>query len=145
MGAIKPTQLIKAADLQRLVQMGKVSFAEAVQQLQVVASPSGAKFFAGRKRKTAESGALRVGELLMFSGVLAESNLADALEISMLDRTSIGSALVKLGVITEGMLEKALDLQARVNQGETSKAMAIGELRWLHRAEKVYRECGDQN
>jgi len=137
MGAIKPTQLIKAADLQRLVQTGKVSFREAVLQLQAESSAFGAKYFSGRKRKTAERGTLRVGELLTLSGVLAQSNLLDALEISMSNRTSVGKALVELKMISEGMLIKALDLQAQVNQGETERDVAIAELRWLNRANKI--------
>jgi hypothetical protein len=137
MGAIKPTQLIKATDLQRLVQTGRVSYREAAQELQTESSAFGARYYAGRKRKAAQKGTMRVGELLMLSGALAESDLLDAIEFSLANRSTLGTALAQLSLITHGILERALCLQAQVNQGDIRKDIAIAELRWLHTANKA--------
>jgi hypothetical protein len=143
MGAIKTTQLAMATDLQRMVQTGRVSFYEAVQELQTASSRFGARYFVGRQKKAEQKGTIRVGELLTLSGVVAESHLLEALETSFANGTSVGEALVKLGLVSESMLEKTLNFQEQVNRGDVTKEVAISELRWMRRANSLLTETAN--
>jgi tetratricopeptide (TPR) repeat protein len=62
----------------------------------------------------------KLGELLVISGVLNESQLSDALELSLMSRKAIGEVLVERQLLSAHGLESALIIQGRIARGEMS-------------------------
>ncbi len=61
---------------------------------------------------------IRLGELLMLANLVSEIDLLSAVERGMLDDQPIGQVMVRVGLITEQMLEQALLLQDHVTKAQ---------------------------
>ncbi len=68
---------------------------------------------------------LRLGQLLVRTGLVSELDLLSAVERSLLEEKQIGQILLGLGLISEEILQTALQLQSRLNAGELPAAEAI--------------------
>lgn len=76
-------------------------------------------------RPAGQSRTNRLGELLVESRVITQSQLAHALEEANRNNLPLGKVLVTLGFINETQKAAALELQARVRDGMTSREQAI--------------------
>lgn len=61
---------------------------------------------------------IRLGELLMLANLVSEIDLLSAVERGMLDEQPIGQVLLRVGLITEPMLDQALMLQDLVTKAQ---------------------------
>lgn len=76
-------------------------------------------------RPAAQTRTNRLGELLVESHVISQSQLAQALQSANKNNLPLGKVLVSLGFISEAQKNAALELQARVRDGMTSREQAI--------------------
>jgi len=133
MGAVKHNVLIKLFELQRLLHAGTISVNEVVRDIQSEANTNCSSWFGASKRKRAINNC-RLGDLLTLGGVLAQSDLLNALESAFEQQMSTGDALIQLGLIDAPVLEQTLNLQNRVLKGDITREMAIESLRSAHKA-----------
>ncbi len=76
---------------------------------------------------------LRLGELLEMAGVLAQSELMNAVEIGLVNQSPIGQILVELGYMSEQLLHCALSLQTLVGERTLQPLQAAEVLKEVHR------------
>ncbi len=67
----------------------------------------------------------KLGELLLGAGVIGPTELENALKVAELSGQPLGSILIKSKVIDESVLLFALDQQAAIREGHTSREDAI--------------------
>ena len=72
---------------------------------------------------------IRLGELLMLANLVSEIDLLSAVERGMLDEQPIGQVMVRVGLITEQMLDQALTPAARPG----TRARSGSAARWAAR------------
>ncbi len=60
---------------------------------------------------------IRLGELLILAGILTESDMMNAVELSLTREEPLGAVLIKLGLITTDQLRLALSLQESISVG----------------------------
>jgi hypothetical protein len=137
MGAIRHNQLLKVAELQCLILAKKISVSEAIRDLESELNAQPASHFTGaKKRHPADK--YRLGELLNQAGVISQSDVLMALEISLERNYAFGGTLVQLGLIDDETLEVALDVQRRIAKSEISVDKAIALLK-EHYSTSYYR------
>ncbi len=91
------------------------------------ADKSQVKSFFSRKNKP-----LRIGELLVRSGLVTEADIVNAVEESLATRKKIGQVLVSNSFITNDALEMALTLLEGIKSGEGDASEAAKNLREAH-------------
>ncbi len=62
-----------------------------------------------------KANSLRLGELLLLSGMVQDSQLVEAVDEGMTDEQPLGKVLTRVGLITESQLGQALAIQEMVN------------------------------
>ncbi len=60
---------------------------------------------------------IRLGELLILAGILTESDMMNAVELSLTREEPLGAVLIQLGLITTDQLRLSLRLQESISQG----------------------------
>ncbi|CAN5642270.1 hypothetical protein BH10CYA1_BH10CYA1_13950 [soil metagenome] len=60
---------------------------------------------------------IRLGELLILAGILTESDMMNAVELSLTREEPLGAVLIQLGLITTDQLRLALRLQESISEG----------------------------
>lgn len=58
---------------------------------------------------------VRLGELMVLAGVITETDVMHALEIGLLNHKPIGEVLVSKGLVTQQIIDAALELQRRID------------------------------
>ncbi|CAN5342883.1 hypothetical protein BH10CYA1_BH10CYA1_16440 [soil metagenome] len=64
---------------------------------------------------------VRLGELFVLAGIVDEPNLMGAVEVGLLNEQPLGQVLLQSAVISQEILDAALDLQAMVGAGAIKK------------------------
>lgn len=134
MGKITHPILTKALELQTAVRESRISYEEAVRRLNPieVAPPpmmqSGTHPRLDEQQQVSKKKTIRLGELLMLSGILTEADIMNALELSFSRHQSMGDILVELGLITQSLLNLALELQEAVCDGNLNVHAATDTL-----------------
>lgn len=134
-GLVSQTMVDAALSAQQLIRDGRIERSEAIKALSS----------AYRQKRTLEESLseqgclrplpqprLRLGELLVLSGLVKEKDLYRCLEIGNMTKQPIGQVLVKLLVISETELEAALRLQKMVNRGDFTPTLAAIALQTIH-------------
>jgi|AGTN01.2.fsa_nt_gi hypothetical protein len=127
-GYIDPQALAMAVNIQSALKDGVISPFTARKALALAyRSKQGLKhaFTQLGIRPTEQSRTNRLGELLLESHVISQSQLADALAEARKNNLPLGKVLVMLGFISEAQKAAALELQARIRDGMTSREQAI--------------------
>lgn len=75
---------------------------------------------------------VRIGELLVRSGLVSETDVMNGVEESLLSRRKIGEALVEKAYISSEALKMALTLLEAVKSGDLEVSDAAKELREAH-------------
>jgi hypothetical protein len=94
------------------------------------------KSFFNRKNRP-----MRVGELLVRSGLLTETDVMNAVEEGLATRRKIGQVLVGNGFISIDALEMALNLLDGIQCGDVDASEAAKDLREAH----SYPESDDED
>lgn len=84
---------------------------------------------------------LRIGELLVESGIISTSDLLTALEMSVQGDQRVGETLVDLEWISEDRLNAGLELQKLVSCKILSKEAAIRALSHMHKTNESLDKC----
>jgi signal transduction histidine kinase len=71
---------------------------------------------------------LRLGQLLVLAGMLKEVDLLSAVEKGMAEETPLGQVLVNQGLIPPEVLDRALAIQALINDRSLSKLRGVAQL-----------------
>jgi hypothetical protein len=75
---------------------------------------------------------MRLGELFVMAGVLAEADVMNALELGLVNDQPMGQILVHQGFITTELLEAALKMQELVDQEALTANLAAETLNKIH-------------
>jgi hypothetical protein len=122
-GAISEHILTESLEIQVRIRDGMLDRMEAVtalraqigdfdsEELQRQTMPFKAALLEVPRRK-----GVRLGELLVMAGLLAETDVMSALEIGLLQDQRIGQVFIAQGFVTEELLDIALELQQKVDQ-----------------------------
>ena len=71
---------------------------------------------------------IRLGELLILAGILTESDMMNAVELSLTREEPLGAVLIQLGLITTDQLRLALRLQESISEGSIDVQSATDTL-----------------
>lgn len=127
-----PESLAEAAlSAQRMVKEGTIAHEQAVLALATAAlknrSIDSILEEQGQLQAKAQR-VVRLGELLVSAGMLSELDLLSAVEQGMLDGKPLGQVLISSGLLSAKVLEKALELQRRINDETVELRHAAAEL-----------------
>lgn len=119
-GVISDSFLSTALNVQMMVRQKRLDRPEAIEvlvearkrQLQLTALPKAKNFY-----EQAVQNVPKLGELLVLSGVISESKLLEALELSLIGRKSIGELLLEKRYLSKTQLDNILLLQASLADG----------------------------
>lgn len=134
MGAVPHGLLAKALEIQEMIRDGRMSYARAVQSLNPLHTskpPLEQNLVHHGMEKPAKKKTMRLGELLMLSGILTESDIMNSLELSFGRQQSFGDILIELGLITKELLDLALELQTSVCDGNLTVRAATDALHYV--------------
>jgi len=132
MGLLSQSQLAKALELQRLVRDQAITHNQAVLDLHSGRTPElevslmQQGYLQGAGKKT-----IRLGELLMLSGILNESDVMNALEHGLTSNKPLGDVLLDLGLVTRQILDLALEMQTAVCSGTLNIHAATDALHYI--------------
>lgn len=93
----------------------------------------------GLKLKT--KAAIRLGELLMRAGIVSQSDVMQALELSLAHGHPIGEMLVARGFVTRALLDAALSLQRMITASHLTIGDATACLVKVFNTDKAVSEC----
>lgn len=107
------------ANAQRLIRDGKIERTDAVVAIKQAARR---QYELRKNSKTADYGrvplrTMRIGELLILSGIITETHLEYAIEFGLRCNVAIGQVLLDFEILSKETLENALTLQALVASG----------------------------
>ncbi|HEY9787244.1 MAG TPA: hypothetical protein V6D17_17775, partial [Candidatus Obscuribacterales bacterium] len=94
---------------------------------------------AAQKAQEPRRRGIRLGELLVLSGVLSETDVMNALEWGLVNEQPIGQVLVSRGLITHELLDASLQLQKRIDESTLDALKAAECLGRIHE-EKISLE-----
>ena len=122
-GTITETLLKAAVNAQILIRDKKLSRGQAVEELREVVrthipletSLQSKGFYDLPKRS-----APRLGELLIFAGLISDSELVSALETGLISKLPVGEVLLQSKLVTKNVLEAALFAQKSLSEGKIS-------------------------
>jgi len=84
---------------------------------------------------------IRLGELLVLSGVLTESDVMNALEWGLINQQSIGQVLINRSLVSAELLEAALKLQKSVDESQLDALNAAECLGQIHESKISLEEA----
>ncbi|HIA55826.1 MAG TPA: tetratricopeptide repeat protein [Candidatus Melainabacteria bacterium] len=84
---------------------------------------------------------IRLGEMLVLSGVLTETDVMNALEWGLVNQQSIGNVLINRSLITSELLEAALKLQKLVDESQLDALNAAECLGQIHESKISLEEA----
>lgn len=124
-------------DLQVRVRDEMMSRAEAITALRKQAgleplSAGEATEAAKPKQDAPRKKGVRLGELMVMAGVLTETDVMNALEWGLVNRQTIGQVLISQMLVSQSILDAALELQKLVDKGELSPTRASECLTRVH-------------
>jgi CBS domain-containing protein len=131
MGIINQGFLAKALELQRMARDKKISHNQAVLELHSAKRPVVSPAAEAAAPVKPERKAIRLGELLMLSGILTESDIMNALDRGLTSEKPLGDVLLELGKVTPELLSLALELQTSVCQGVLNIHAATDALQYV--------------
>jgi hypothetical protein len=132
MGMLSHPILAKALEMQRMIREGTLSHNQAVLNLHSSGALEIEESLAqqGLEKGTGRK-AIRLGELLMLSGLLTEGDIMNALEHGLTHNKPLGDVLMELGLVNKSILELALELQTSVCDGSLNIHAATDTLHYV--------------
>jgi hypothetical protein len=79
---------------------------------------------------------VRLGELLVDADIVSSADLTEAIQVSRRLGVPIGRVLLSSGILSQALLEAALEAQPLVNDGTLEKARITEALKEFHRSGK---------
>jgi hypothetical protein len=129
-GMLSDALVATAINAQMMIREGKISRHDAVEALKAaLARKKVAETTQDRAPRLPAHYWVRLGKLFVLAGILNEVDIARAVEVSLLEQETIGPVMVKLGLITNQLLDVALQLQSMVARGTLTPIQAAKGLR----------------
>ncbi|MBA3859723.1 MAG: hypothetical protein C0507_22680 [Cyanobacteria bacterium PR.3.49] len=133
-------------DIQVRLRDEMLSREEAVSAVRLAAGlPSSASSDNGSVEKPAQDAprrrGIRLGELLVLSGVLTENDVMNALEWGLVNQQSIGQVLISRSLLSAELLEAALKLQKSVDESQLDALNAAECLGQIHESKISLEEA----
>lgn len=116
--------LQKALDIQVRLRDEIISREEAIAQLRGAAGLDGEAQADAPAAPEKKKPIVRLGELLVMSGILTEADVMDALEWGLANQQPIGNVLVNQEMISKELLDAALFIQDAVREGKVNELQA---------------------
>jgi hypothetical protein len=141
--ALSRPLLLSTLDIQTKIRNGQCSREQAIHQLcslrdRIKMVEHNLSNRASTQRRGAE---LRIGELLVESGIISTSDLLTALEMSVQGDQRVGEILLDFEWITEAKLNAGLELQKLVACKIMTKEAAIRALSHMHTTGNAFDKC----
>lgn len=133
-GAITHPVLTAALEFQGMVREKRLSLQQAVALLSGEAAKHSSlplNLEAHGMKPAPAKKQVRFGEFLVLSGLATEAEILNAMETSYSKQLSLGEAIVKLGLVSERVFDKAVQLHNKVCSGETTLPQATAEIHKL--------------
>jgi hypothetical protein len=148
-GVVNHSVMARALELQVLLREGKMSHSQAIdllkaESLRILPMDQTAEQ-RGLSRQDQHK-KVRLGELLMLSGILTEADMLNVLEVGLTRPKPLGDILIEMGLITQEILDTALKLQGMISRGLIDIRPAVGTLQQLlgsTAAEATMLEAGE--
>jgi hypothetical protein len=116
--------LQKALDIQVRLRDEIITREEAIAQLRTAAGLDGDAQGEAAPPPEKKKPVVRLGELLVMSGILTEADVMDALEWGLANQQPIGNVLVNQEMISKELLDAALFIQDAVREGKVNELQA---------------------
>lgn len=131
-GAVTEPVLKVGLEVQIGVRDGSISREEAIQKLRTVSS------VASITRQSIEMTAptldkiLRIGEFFEKAGIISDTDMLNALEVALNQQRRVGEVLVQFNLVSDKMVEAALELQHLTRGRQIRPDQAISALQNMH-------------
>jgi hypothetical protein len=131
-GAVTAPVLKVGLEVQIGVRDGSISREEAIQRLRTVSS------VASITRQSIEMTAptldkiLRIGEFFEKAGIISDTDMLNALEVALNQQRRVGEVLVQFNLVSDKMVEAALELQHLTRGRQIRPDQAISALQNMH-------------
>ncbi|MGH9553612.1 MAG: tetratricopeptide repeat protein, partial [Terriglobales bacterium] len=139
-GVISEAILMSALNAQNMLRERKIGKQQAIESL--VAAKSRQKSEAVRQAErdfyALPKRGIRIGELLSLAGILSETQLANAVEIGLLNNKVLGTVLRDLNLVSEPVLQGALQLQEMISDQKINVPDAASVLALMHHSEMTF-------
>ncbi|MBX9691174.1 MAG: hypothetical protein K2Z81_02250, partial [Cyanobacteria bacterium] len=127
--ALTSESLEKALDIQVRLRDEMITREEAIAELRATIGAAAAEGGESGQTETAayeppKQKPVRLGELLVMSGILSESDVMDALEWGLANQMPIGNVLVSKELISQELLDAALFFQDKTRDGQINELQA---------------------
>lgn len=132
-------------DIQVRLRDEMLSREEAVNAVRLAAGVASSNSEGATVEKTAQDAprrrGIRLGELLVLSGVLTENDVMNALEWGLVNQQSIGQVLINRALVSAELLEAALKLQKSVDESQLDALNAAECLGQIHESKISLEEA----
>lgn len=139
-GVIEHNVVARALEIQVMLREGKMSHGQGVELLKAESLRVLPVAQAAEQRglsKQDQNKKVRLGELLMLSGILTEGDLLNVLEVGLTRPKPLGDILIEMGFITQEVLDSALRLQGMISRGLIDIRAAAATLQQMLNTGKV--------
>jgi hypothetical protein len=139
-GVVNHSVVARALEIQVMLREGKMSHSEAVELLKAeslrILPVEQTATQRGLSKKDANK-KVRLGELLMLSGVITEGDMLNVLEMGLTTPKPLGDILIEMGIINQVILDTALKMQNMISNGIIDIRAAAAALNELSRTGTV--------
>jgi hypothetical protein len=126
-GLTSDDQLSKALNAQAMLRKDQMSRSQAIEIIKV-ACPKASKMQEPAEKGASTSRQVRFTEFLVSSGLATETEMLNAMEISLNRKLSLGETIVQLGIVSQLVFNKAVELHSKVVSGSLAFNDAVGQL-----------------
>ncbi len=131
-GAVNEPVLKVGLEVQVGVRDGSISREEAIQKLRTVSSVSTVTRQSIEMTAPTLDKILRLGEFFEKAGIISDTDMLNALEVALTQQRRVGEVLVQFNLVSEKMVEAALELQHLTRGRQIRPDQAISALQNMH-------------
>jgi hypothetical protein len=131
-GAVNEPVLKVGLEVQVGVRDGSISREEAIQRLRTVSSVSTVTRQSIEMTAPTLDKILRLGEFFEKAGIISDTDMLNALEVALTQQRRVGEVLVQFNLVTEKMVEAALELQHLTRGRQIRPDQAVSALQNMH-------------
>ncbi|MBX9951501.1 MAG: hypothetical protein K2Y39_20190 [Candidatus Obscuribacterales bacterium] len=131
-GAVNEPVLKVGLEVQVGVRDGSISREEAIMKLRTVSSVSTVTRQSLEMTAPTLDKILRLGEFFEKAGIISDTDMLNALEVALTQQRRVGEVLVQFNLVSEKMVEAALELQHLTRGRQIRPDQAISALQNMH-------------
>ncbi|PZM78374.1 MAG: hypothetical protein DKT66_24415 [Candidatus Melainabacteria bacterium] len=131
-GAVNEPVLKVGLEVQVGVRDGSISREEAIQRLRTVTSGTSVTRQSIEMTAPTLDKILRLGEFFEKAGIISDTDMLNALEVALTQQRRVGEVLVQFNLVSEKMVEAALELQHLTRGRQIRPDQAVSALQNMH-------------